>query len=89
MIPSAKRARSDAVDQSPAAGETPSEGSTVTIVVSSYVPPEPSETPTPSESPSESPTVPPLTGGAATGRARRGTRRLGVRSASGGLGPRR
>jgi beta-lactam-binding protein with PASTA domain len=50
------------IDQSPRAGETPSEGSTVTIVVSSFV--EPSETPTPSETPSvdptETPVIPPV-----------------------------
>ncbi len=47
------------IDQSPRAGETPSEGSTVTIVVSSYV--APPETPAPSETPlpSETPTLPP------------------------------
>ncbi len=56
------------IDQSPRAGETPSEGSTVTIVVSSYVPPP--ETPTPTPTPggtspsvdpslSPSPSVPP------------------------------
>jgi serine/threonine-protein kinase len=54
------------IDQSPAAGETPSEGSTVTIVVSSYEPPptEPTETPTdtPTEMPTESPTIPPVGG---------------------------
>jgi serine/threonine-protein kinase len=54
------------IDQSPAAGDTPSTGSTVTIVVSTYE--EPTETPSPTETPtetptptpSESPTIPPL-----------------------------
>jgi len=49
------------IDQSPRAGETPSEGSTVTIVVSSFQ--EPTAPPTPTESvtlpPTETPTVPP------------------------------
>ncbi len=41
-------------DQSPAPGETPSQGSTVTILVSTYQ--EPTEEPTPSESPTGTPT---------------------------------
>ncbi|MBB3045515.1 Stk1 family PASTA domain-containing Ser/Thr kinase [Nocardioides sp. LMS-CY] len=50
------------IDQSPRAGETPSAGSTVTIVVSTYV--EPTETPAPTETatppvPTDTPTVPP------------------------------
>lgn len=44
------------IDQSPGAGETPSEGSTVTIVVSTYV--EPTEEPTQSESPTDEPSDP-------------------------------
>jgi serine/threonine protein kinase len=53
------------IDQSPSAGETPSEGSTVTIVVSTYTPTEPSGTPDPSDTPTtESPTIPPLGPGA-------------------------
>ncbi|WP_036507189.1 Stk1 family PASTA domain-containing Ser/Thr kinase [Nocardioides sp. URHA0020] len=56
------------IDQSPRAGDTPSQGSTVTIVVSSFVPPSntPSPTPdpsaTPSPDPSETPVVPPPAG---------------------------
>ncbi len=42
------------VDQSPEEGQTASEGSTVTIVVSAYE--EPTESPSPTESPTESPT---------------------------------
>jgi eukaryotic-like serine/threonine-protein kinase len=49
------------IDQSPRAGETPSAGSTITIVVSSYV--APTETPNPTETPlvdpTETPVVPP------------------------------
>ncbi|MDI6910191.1 Stk1 family PASTA domain-containing Ser/Thr kinase [Nocardioides sp.] len=41
-------------DQSPEPGETPSQGSTVTILVSNYQ--EPTEEPTPTESPSSTPT---------------------------------
>ena len=37
------------IEQSPPAGETPPEGSTVTIVVSTFV--EPTESPTPTETP--------------------------------------
>jgi beta-lactam-binding protein with PASTA domain/predicted Ser/Thr protein kinase len=49
------------IEQSPDPGETPSEGSTVTIVVSSYVPPTTTPTDTPTDTPStEAPTVPPL-----------------------------
>ncbi|ABL79572.1 MULTISPECIES: Stk1 family PASTA domain-containing Ser/Thr kinase [unclassified Nocardioides] len=44
-------------DQSPEPGETPSQGSTVTILVSTYE--EPTESPTPSESPTDNPTEPP------------------------------
>ena len=50
-------------DQSPAAGETPAQGSTVTILVSTFVEPSGSPSPTdstspsPSESPTESPTL--------------------------------
>jgi eukaryotic-like serine/threonine-protein kinase len=57
------------IDQSPSAGDTPSQGSTVTIVVSTYQPPtqgpSPSETPSenPSATPSGGPTIPPLGGG--------------------------
>ncbi len=48
-------------DQSPAAGETPSQGSTVTILVSTYQ--EPSESPTPTESPTDVPSeTPPVLG---------------------------
>jgi serine/threonine-protein kinase len=49
------------IDQSPRAGETPSAGSTITIVVSSFVaPPEtPDPSDTPSVDPSETPVVPP------------------------------
>jgi serine/threonine-protein kinase len=49
------------IDQSPGPGETPSEGSTVTIVVSSFV--EPTETPSPTDTPTGDPTetLPPLT----------------------------
>jgi serine/threonine protein kinase len=49
------------LDQSPAAGETPSEGSTVTIVVSTFEEPtEPSDTASPTETPTtEEPTTPP------------------------------
>ncbi|MCW2845756.1 MAG: pknB1 [Nocardioides sp.] len=43
------------IQQSPTAGQTDQEGSTVTIVVSTYE--EPSESPSPSETPSESPTL--------------------------------
>jgi len=44
------------IQQSPPAGQQAQEGSTVTIVVSSYE--EPSESPSPTESPTESPTLP-------------------------------
>jgi serine/threonine-protein kinase len=54
------------IQQSPTAGQTPPEGSTVTIVVSTYE--EPSETPSPSESPSESPTLLPSESPSAAGR---------------------
>jgi beta-lactam-binding protein with PASTA domain len=49
------------IDQSPRAGETPSKGSTVTIVVSSFVapPPTPSGTPTPTGTPNVNPTATP------------------------------
>ena len=52
------------IDQSPAEGQTASEGSTVTIVVSAYEEPteEPSPTETPSETPTESPSASPLIG---------------------------
>lgn len=45
------------IDQSPAGGETASEGSTVTIVVSTFQE-EPSESPSPTETPTETPTLP-------------------------------
>ncbi len=49
------------IQQSPEAGQTPPEGSTITIVVSTYVEPEPSESPDPSDFPSETETpFPPL-----------------------------
>jgi serine/threonine-protein kinase len=44
------------IQQSPPAGQQAQEGSTVTIVVSSYE--EPSESPSPTESPTESPSLP-------------------------------
>ena len=51
------------IQQSPEQGQTPPEGSTVTIVVSTYV--EPTETPDPTDSPTDPtdfPTFPPLEG---------------------------
>jgi serine/threonine-protein kinase len=45
------------IDQSPSGGETASEGSTVTIVVSNFQE-EPSESPSPTETPTETPTLP-------------------------------
>ena len=45
------------IDQSPEEGQTASEGSTVTIVVSAYE--EPTEEPSPTETPSETPTESP------------------------------
>jgi serine/threonine-protein kinase len=52
------------IDQSPRAGETPNQGSTVTIVVSTYEPP--TESPSPSETPSETPTETPTESPGAT-----------------------
>jgi beta-lactam-binding protein with PASTA domain/tRNA A-37 threonylcarbamoyl transferase component Bud32 len=58
---SAIRNAGSVIDQSPRAGDTPSAGSTITIVVSTFV--EPSETPSPSDTPSvdpsDTPTIPP------------------------------
>jgi serine/threonine-protein kinase len=45
------------IDQSPSGGETASEGSTVTIVVSTFQE-QPSESPSPTETPTETPTLP-------------------------------
>lgn len=49
------------IEQSPGEGETPTQGSTITIVVSTYV--EPSETPDPTDTPTDDPTatLPPIT----------------------------
>ena len=44
------------IDQSPSGGETASQDSTVTIVVSTYQ--APSESPSPTETPTETPTLP-------------------------------
>jgi serine/threonine-protein kinase len=69
MIPQAdtKKPKGTVIEQIPEAGETPSQGSTVTIVVSTYEPPpppspSPTESPTPTETPqpSESAVIPPI-----------------------------
>lgn len=56
VVPSADTTepKGTVIQQSPAAGETPTEGSTITIVVSSYE--EPTETPSPTDTPTGSPT---------------------------------
>jgi eukaryotic-like serine/threonine-protein kinase len=54
------------IDQSPADGETAAEGSTVTIVVSSFEEPTETPTPSPTESPSRSPTPTPSPTGSPT-----------------------
>ena len=76
------------IRQSPEAGETPSEGSTITIEVSTFV--EPTETPSPSETPSGDPTetLPPITERGLPPAALSPTRRTAARRSSGRPGRR-
>jgi beta-lactam-binding protein with PASTA domain len=66
--PNTTEPKGTVIQQSPTAGQNPPEGSTVTIVVSTYE--EPTETPSPSETPTESPTLLPTESPSADGRRR-------------------
>ncbi|MCW2791205.1 MAG: protein kinase [Nocardioides sp.] len=66
--PNTTEPKGTVIQQSPTAGQTPSQGSTVTIVVSTYE--EPSESPSPTETPTESPTLLPTESPSVDGRRR-------------------